>query len=382
MDMLRIKEVSDYTEFAGYKTQWRDLCFRSRLNNIFLTFDWIDLYVRHFCKNKRLLILTVYDKDVLVGIAPLMIKRHRYHGLDSRCLCFIGTDIFDRTDFIVDGDKEKIIMSMLDYLIKISNRWNYIDLQEISEDTGTLDIIRDWLVQRGIVNLLESQEKSFYMQLNGDRNSLLEKFERRFEQKMRKIKNRGSDLNLQFKRYTNGEIDEDLLSSISLIMKHSWKGRRRKSIFSGKVTGNFHREMLKKSSNNKWLDLSVLSVDGKPIAFIYNYLYSQRLSNYSMEFDDRYSHISPGTILMYWILKDPSSRDVLEFDFGKGEEAWKERFTKKFRMHNRIRIFKDDSCSKILYLQHLLYLKIKPCLKRNKALYRGLTRIKDVLQCY
>ena len=121
---MKIIEISDYNKFSESKAEWEDLLSRSKVDNVFLTHDWIDGCVRHFYADERLLILNVFDGDNLVGIAPLIIKRDKYFGLPLKTVCFIGTSISDRMDFILDGNKEEVISFIFDYLISMKKEWD------------------------------------------------------------------------------------------------------------------------------------------------------------------------------------------------------------------------------------------------------------------
>ena len=99
---------------------------------------------------------------------------------------------------------------------------------------------------------------------------------------------------------------------------------------------------------------------------MYNYLYGKRSYNYNLAYDKKYSNLSPGTLLMSWALADSSSRDIAEFDFTRGEDDWKTRFTGDFRMHERVRVFKDSLYSRVLYF---LQARIMPYMKNKKLLY-------------
>src|SRR3989338_1398324 len=103
--MLKISRISNYNEFKIYSERWQDILSRSKISNVFLTYDWIGACIKHFHEHDRLLILNVFDNERLVGIAPLMIKKYKWFGLPVKTVFFIGTSISDRMDFILDGNK-------------------------------------------------------------------------------------------------------------------------------------------------------------------------------------------------------------------------------------------------------------------------------------
>ena len=202
-------------------------------------------------------------------------------------------------------------------------------------------------------------------------------FSKKFHRKLTKVNNKWHGLDLSFERYTGGGISGDkVFSELNAIEDRSWKGDERSGIFSNPVSLGFHKEIFSKFSDNGYLDLSILNLGSRPIAYIYNYLYGRRSYNYSIAFDKKYSKLSPGTLLMLWALADSSSKDIKEFDFARGEGDWKARFTKDFRMHDRIRVFKNTAYSRILYY---LQSGIMPYMKRRKAIYNLWMKLKGWL---
>jgi len=376
--MLKIIRVDNYKSFKECKDGWDELLSRSRADNIFLTYDWIDACIRHFFDEEKLLILNAYDNDRLMGIAPLMIRSHRYFGLPVKSVCFIGTGVSDRMDLIVDGERERIVDAVMGYLMDIRKEWDFIDLEEIPEGSGTFRAMEGYLAKNRIANIPGPSKKSFYIPMDSTKENVCTEFSRKFRKKLRKIENKWHGLNLNFERYTGSRIDEDrIFPELNSIEGRSWKGDERSGIFSKPASMEFHREIFSIFSKGGFLDLSVLNLDSRPIAYIYNYLYGKRSYNYSIAYDKKYSSLSPGTLLMLWALADSSSKDIAEFDFARGEGNWKSRFAREFRIHNRVRVFKNNIYSGFL---HRLQSGVMPYMRRIKFLHSLWMRSKGWLR--
>lgn len=363
--MLTVSSVSNYGTFRNCKDEWDDLLSKSDTDYVFLTYDWIDACVKHFHKTGELLIVNVFHDNKLVGIAPLVIMKKRYMVFTVKVVCFIGTGISDRMDFIIDGNKEEIITLILDYLMKIKRRWDIVDLQEIAESTGTMKIIQRYIKNNKIMNIIGPQARSFFIEFNKNKNVIFQKYSTRLCRRLRK--NKLTSLNFKVERHMDGDINaQNLFSTISNIERYSWKGEGQCGIFSKRESKCFHKQIFDKFSNNKWLDVAILNIDAKPAAYIYNYLYKRKSYNYNIAFDKKYYNFSPGVILMMWMLKDSASKDISEFDFIRGDGLWKRRLTETFRIHDRVKIFNDAFFPKYLYY---FQAELKPCLKKIKVVY-------------
>ncbi|MFC1620945.1 GNAT family N-acetyltransferase [Candidatus Omnitrophota bacterium] len=395
--MLNIKQISNYREFEGCKGIWNDLLEKSNVDNVFMTYEWVDTYIKHFCSSQRLLILNVFEGDRLIGIAPLMIRKSKYLGLPVRVVSFVGAGVSDRMDFILTGDKEKAIYLVLDYLMGIKSEWDLIDLEEISEDSPSAGIIGKWLREKNVLSFSGPQKRSFFIQFDGNRRLLIDKFSGKLNKKLVKLNNKNIKMDMDppksaarpaqnmssgqillgFKRYRVRPSEaEGLFSDICDVESRSWQGKEQKGIFSKKPSRDFHKEIFDRFSKNGQLDISILISEKKPIAYIYNYLYGGRSYNYNIAFDDVHKDLSVGTMLMFWMLKDSAAGDILEFDFIRGEEPWKKRLTDSFKLHDRVRIFKGSFYSRYLYI---LQSKIMPYFRKKSMLRKMWINIKERL---
>ena len=178
--MLKLKKVSTYEEFRTYKYAWQKLLSESNENNVFLTYDWIDSFIKNFCKFEDLLVLNIFEGENLTGIAPLMIKKYKYFGLTVRSARFIGTAISDRMDFIICGDKDECLSVILDYLVSVKEKWDFIDLQEIAGYTGTMDAMDRCVKKTSLLNITGPSKKSFFIEFNKNKNEIYNKFSKKY----------------------------------------------------------------------------------------------------------------------------------------------------------------------------------------------------------
>ncbi len=374
--MLEIKEISSYKKFRDMREAWDDLISRSKVDNIFLTHDWMDSYIRNCCNGNRLVVLTVFDGEILVGIAPLMIRRYDFMGAHARSVCFIGTTVSDRMDFILDAPRERCVPPIMDYLMEMSADWDFLDFQEMATSFGTVELIQNWVKSRRLKYISSNSTRSFFIKLDSDSELFLKRNSKKLHRKIKKS-NSNAWANLKFRRYAHDEVKENLFRDIEFISKRSWKGRRQKSVFLKDYDRDFHREMFFKTPGSGCLDISILRMNNIPIAYIYNFLHNNRIYNYSVEFDSRYSYLSPGTMLMLWNIEDSIPRGIREIDFGRGEEKWKTRFTQDFRTHGRVRIFKKGFYGRVLYLLCMGFKCVKENIKKNTIVYRILKEAKQ-----
>jgi CelD/BcsL family acetyltransferase involved in cellulose biosynthesis len=77
---------------------------------------------------------------------------------------------------------------------------------------------------------------------------------------------------------------------------------------------------------NGWLQLSFLEVEGRKAAGYLNFDYLNRIWVYNSGISRRFHELSPGWVLLGHLLQWANENQRLEFDFMRGDEAYKYRF--------------------------------------------------------
>ncbi len=129
--MLRIKELNDYGQFAELRKQWNDVLSKSDDNNVFLTWEWLSTWWRHFGKNRKLAILLVEDGEKIVAAAPLMYSNYDLFGFKLRKMEFLGAEHTDYRNFILTERKEECMKLFLKYLSTLD--WDFLEFRDIPE---------------------------------------------------------------------------------------------------------------------------------------------------------------------------------------------------------------------------------------------------------
>jgi CelD/BcsL family acetyltransferase involved in cellulose biosynthesis len=75
-----------------------------------------------------------------------------------------------------------------------------------------------------------------------------------------------------------------------------------------------------------WLQLAFLEADGQKVAGYLNFDYQDRIWVYNSGIDRRFMELSPGWVLLGYLLQWANDNRRLEFDFMRGEEEYKYRF--------------------------------------------------------
>lgn len=130
--------------------EWNPLLERSPLNNLFLTWEWIDSWCKNMLQNEIQLILTVRKKGKLVGIAPLLLIEDKEMGNQVQ---FIGQKYSYHLGFIVDIDFEIPVNNTIwDYLFNnLPYDFSSIEFRHFEQNDAFETSLQSQKKKRGII---------------------------------------------------------------------------------------------------------------------------------------------------------------------------------------------------------------------------------------
>ncbi|MBU0756928.1 MAG: hypothetical protein KKF44_02595, partial [Nanoarchaeota archaeon] len=166
--MVKIRLIESLEDLEPISKEWDRLIKKSTVNNIFLTWDWMYVWYRHFGKGKRLFVLVCYEKDELIGIAPLVISSV-FLGKKYDVLEFMGGEeaCGEYLDFIIKNGKEEICINLIvKHLISSEKVCDFIHLSDVSSDSGLLALALKRFEKNGMKQISDIGRKIYYVKMS------------------------------------------------------------------------------------------------------------------------------------------------------------------------------------------------------------------------
>ncbi|NJD52640.1 MAG: GNAT family N-acetyltransferase [Candidatus Methanoperedens sp.] len=334
---MKIREINCVDEFKSIRETWNDLLGKSCDKNIFLTWEWFFKWWEHFGTNKKLQILIIEDQDDIIGIMPLLCSTYHTFLFSYNVVENIGINLSDYGGIFYSDIDESQINKMFDL---IKNYLNYnkliIRFDQLPDDSKFFKILHN----QSFCNSLFVGEKktgvSSYLPVQSSLDDHLNKLSKKFRKNLRRgekdiQKNYGK---IKFKKIiTPNSLDKNLKDFWSLNQK---KVNHQNLPYFTKTQMKFLTEVSKELANNGWLNLSFLDVNGQHASVVLGFEYEDRYYYYQTGSDPNYSSYSIGNIHILYILEDLIARGLKEFDFLRGDEAYKLRWQSLLRNNNRI----------------------------------------------
>jgi len=256
----------------------------------------------------------------LTGIAPLFQAEHD----GKQALMLLGSlEISDYLDLIVRADDLSCFLSgLLDALA--SPDWSVLDWYNLPEDSPTPAALeaeaakRDWTFNR------EPFRPSLYVPLPGDFEEYLAGIDKKQRHEIRRKMRRAESDERSVRWYIvedESRLEAEIDDFLALMANDHHKGDFLTEVMRTQMRASVHAAF-----RAGWLQLAFLEVDGRKAAGYFNFDYGNRIWVYNSGLDFDYSDLSPGWVLLGYLLQWANENGRAEFDFMRGDEDYKYKF--------------------------------------------------------
>jgi len=315
-----------HTEFPAHLAEeWNALLQDSITNVPFLRYEYLATWWQTRGGGEwpqaSLALVTAHENQRLVGVAPLFFAHHQ----ERPALLFLGSiEISDYLDFIV---RPELLSPFLDTLLDFLNQpllppWAALDLYNLIETSPTLEALRDSAARRGWEFRSERLKPSPYVPLPGDWEAYLSTLDKKQRHEIRRKLRRAEGHTSMVCWYCAGEnVAAEVDTFLDLMAQDD-----EKAAFLTPLMRQTLRAIALEAAAHGYLQLAFLDVGGEKAAAYFNFDYNNRIWVYNSGFDRRFNDLSPGWVLLSYLLQWANQNKRSEFDFMRGDEEYKYRF--------------------------------------------------------
>ena len=371
-DGYNLRVISNLREFESLRDVWNKLAYKQGVLTPFLCFDWFKIWLEHFLKDNKLLILLLYQGEKVVAIAPFIELREKFKRILANKIELIGNTyspirsiLFDELD---ETCKAICTEHIFDYLLNNYKKWDIIDLNPIADEDDYKTVIKEIIKNSSYKNIEDFCFENWYMDginYSGDDylNQRSKPFRKELRKRKRQLEEKGQ-LDFVVIKDSNG-IDRFADYYYEIYAK-SWKKQEL-------IGPNFHRDLAKMAAEKGWLRLGFLFLDETPIASSFTIVSDGTAYLLKSAYDEQYKDYGPGTLIRTEMIKYVIDMDkIKKIDLGQGSESYKRFFVSHKRDMKEIFIFNKSLKGKFLAL---LSIRILPFVRRH----RTIRQIKNIL---
>jgi len=312
------------------RSEWNDLCAHTASDNPFLTFDYQSIWWQtrgggEWPQSSQLVLVAGFEKDKLVGIAPLF---HANNHLAKPALMFVGAvEVSDFLDFIAHpADLPEFIHGLLDHLTsdpKIPN-WECLDFHNILEDSPTLSVLKQEADQRRWTHQQILLQPAPYIPLPTDYDTYLASLDKKQRHEIRR-KLRNLAQSPQVDELKIVDDPQALPAETQAFIDLMAQDPNKRDFLTAPMQQHL-QNTAQVTFNAGWLQLAFLTLNGQKAAANMAFNYKNRLWLYNSGWEWEFRDFSPGWVLLAKLIQWAIDNNIEEFDFMRGDEAYKYKF--------------------------------------------------------
>jgi CelD/BcsL family acetyltransferase involved in cellulose biosynthesis len=323
---LETLEINDPIVLERYAPDWNALLESTPGASYFHTYEWFATYWRHFGDTQRMRTVLLFDGDRLTGVAPFVVARERTTAGAIRSLRYPlhGWGSFYGP---IGSDTRTILRLSLKHLLATRRDWDVIDMLWVdhhgSDREATAQALADlhlsfrasqWLASAQIE--ISDGWESYWASRKSHFRTNVRRSEKRLNEhgSLEYIRHRTS-------RRENPEPDPrwDLYDACERIAASSWQGASTSgTTMSHGSIRNYLRAAHMAATTAGGVDMNLLLLNGRPIAFAYNYHSCGYVYGLRMGFESHECPGGAGTVLLRKMIEDSCHRGDRVIDLGPG----------------------------------------------------------------
>ncbi len=294
---------------------WNALVARGGTDAIFLTWEWQKAWWDSF-ERRGLLLLGAERNGELLAIAPFF--------AEEGMIYFVGSGGSDYLDFVGEIRDPEVLDGLLLGARNAVPDFNGFRLYHLPDKSPTGDLLRASASRLGLLLREEGVQPAPATQLGVDSEA-----DHALTQKKSLLRHEA-----HFRR--SGSLEVLHLSTAEEIEPHldeffqqhigRWSATPHPSLFHDDRQQRFYRTLTQHASPAGWLRFTRVESNGGPIAFHFGFAYHGAFLWYKPTFAIELARHSPGEVLLRQLLLRAIEERAHIFDFGLGDEPFKQRF--------------------------------------------------------
>ncbi|MFH1776274.1 MAG: GNAT family N-acetyltransferase [Candidatus Omnitrophota bacterium] len=358
--MMQIEVIDKFDKFLKFESVWNDLLAQSDMDIPFMTFEWFSCWWKCYGDKNEMFIILVKQGGEIIAIAPLMKKMIKFRGLPVRAITLICNDHSNRVGFVIIKKGNEAVRHLLQYIINSNAKFDMIFFDYIPEECLTDKFLLEALQEDNFKFKRKQSILSPYISIDRNWDDYLMTRSRTFRKSMRHVRNIvGRYGRYEIILYVKDNVSEGMKDLMSVSEK-TWKYKKNTAIASNSNDLNFYRLLAEAMSSKGYLNIWILKINGRPIAFEFSLRYKKNIYSLKTGFDEKYYRLSPSVLLDTFVIKNSFDNNANEYDLLGDKDRYKLRWTSLVRKHCYCYFFGNSGYGKILaFLEYKVITNIK-----------------------
>jgi len=339
--------VSDLAGLEALKPEWQRLCDEARAGTMFLTYEWLRPWWDHFGApaGRELSVITVRDPlGALIGLWPLMAERLKVSGVSVRRLAYLGDGATgcDHMDVLAaPGREAEVLDACLEQLHGLE--WDLLSLDGMLRDSPTvIELAERHPAMRESNGIVRDGKLGFvcpHIPLAGTYEEFLGGLGRR-ENLKRREKWLQKQPGVAIEIATDPAATPRAMDQFFELHDARWASEGGSDGLPDARFPAFHRDAAKLLAERGRLRMSTLFAARRPVASVYGVTHGKTFFYYQSGYQPLWANKSVGMILLARTVKDAFEAGLTDFDFLRGNEAYKTQWARAERWTVQIQLWR------------------------------------------
>ena len=331
----RTECIQDTEQFRVLKDDWNQLVENSAHPQPFLLWEWIFTWWEVYAKSSyELTILTVYEDEKLVAIAPFYIDNS--HFLLKGRLRMLGEGeafedevVSHYPDVItLNGHRDSVVNALVDYLLSHESNWRFGQFRFMLGNSVLNDMQKRLASQYDHYTVSSSQSYAIELPQSPEEYvaSLSRSMRKQFRSRLNRMESSG-----EIKILSAHEFDDphEALKILERLHRARWEKRGVSCIFDSIAFKTFHKKLLNRLLDQGVIDIRVMYHNDEAVAAVHNFNFQKRCYSYQSGFsskDDK--RFSPMVVFDILEIQALVSAGYIQYDYlsAEGDNSYKEKF--------------------------------------------------------
>jgi CelD/BcsL family acetyltransferase involved in cellulose biosynthesis len=362
-----IEEIKTEEGLLILKDAWNGLSESAESPNVFMTFDWFRAWNQRFTQENRsgrsLSVLVTKKDGAVAGISPLIRRKVSRLGFSARKVEFVGREA-DYNDLVLGDNPAGQSEAIVEFLGQTQDQWDLINLRDLRDTGNTIARVENALARTGLTyRLIPEEERCPYLAIDAPWSEMLT---RRSPSSRHVFRNQQSRLDrmdaegLRIRIIENPLDEPGLLGKLVALESQKQVDGKLSPPVIGKYPDVF-QALFDTLGPRGWLYIALMELGERPLAWRFGFRCGKKLWGYLTAYDHSFAHLSPGTMLIPAVVDYGLSRGCNEYDFLRGEESYKTRWSTGVHQSYWLRVWSRNWISRA---HALVYLDLKPTVER------------------
>lgn len=329
---LTFKRFTDFDELAAHKEEWNNLLVHTDADQLFMSFEWILAWWKHFGSKLKLDTYFIYIDGELVGVLPLVIRKKE----GFRQLTILGVGKSDYVDFLIREDHSRECLTFFyNEILQHERGWDICVLSKLVEDRVTFQHLSAFLLEKGKRRIrISSYGSAPFLMITSAWEDYLNKISKKMvgdtRRQIRRIEREFG--NLKYESMVPYEKLDDLYSNF--VEYHRVRRdavKKDYSMFNDDRNITFYRDIMKGFHQRGTVHFSVLYCNDLAISMHLGFIVGNKFYYLVPVFNSNFQKYSIGRILLIHLLEEAFTNHYEEFDFCYGDEPYKYEFSSSER---------------------------------------------------